>query len=406
MSNKDLRMKKLPIGLQSISEVIEGDYVYIDKTQFAYNLIEQGKHYFIARPRRFGKSLFLNTLKEILKGNKELFKECAIASSSYKWKQYPVVHLDFSKIANNQPDQLKSALQTRLEIIAKKHAVPIITDDIQVALDRLVVELSSKYKSQVAVLIDEYDKPIIDNLKNIEIAEANRDILKDFFGSFKSLDKHLKMTFITGISKFSQVSLFSGFNNLKDLTTHPRYATLFGYSHEEITHGFSDHIEDLSQQRACPTQEILDEMKQWYNGYHFSYEGDPVYNPFSTLNYLDEGKPQSFWYNTGTPSFLIDLIKKMPTPSFQLSGIKAKPSEILEISDLDDIDLKALMWQTGYLTFQSYDLTTDIYTLDFPNQEVRRAFFDSLIQKFAKISPAAVSIEGVVDRCSIKKRFL
>ncbi|WP_194848161.1 AAA family ATPase [Candidatus Neptunochlamydia vexilliferae] len=399
-------MKKLPIGLQSISEVIEGDYVYIDKTQFAYNLIEQGKHYFIARPRRFGKSLFLNTLKEILKGNKELFKECAIASSSYKWKQYPVVHLDFSKIANNQPDQLKSALQTRLEIIAKKHAVPIITDDIQVALDRLVVELSSKYKSQVAVLIDEYDKPIIDNLKNIEIAEANRDILKDFFGSFKSLDKHLKMTFITGISKFSQVSLFSGFNNLKDLTTHPRYATLFGYSHEEITHGFSDHIEDLSQQRACPTQEILDEMKQWYNGYHFSYEGDPVYNPFSTLNYLDEGKPQSFWYNTGTPSFLIDLIKKMPTPSFQLSGIKAKPSEILEISDLDDIDLKALMWQTGYLTFQSYDLTTDIYTLDFPNQEVRRAFFDSLIQKFAKISPAAVSIEGVVDRCSIKKRFL
>ncbi|MBF5060152.1 AAA family ATPase [Candidatus Neptunochlamydia vexilliferae] len=387
-------MKNLPIGIQSITDIIQENYVYVDKTSFAHKLVTTGKHYFISRPRRFGKSLFINTLKEILKGNKELFKDFNIYSIDYKWNNHPIIHFDFTQILTDNPTRLEESLQRTLQTIAEEHKVTIDIPSAKEGLSNLVKELYKKGK--VVVLIDEYDKPIIDHLKSVEIAEGNRTLLGDFFGALKGLDDSLKLTFTTGISKFSQVSLFSGFNNLQDLTILPEYATLFGYTEEEILRCFPEHIKRIKNNQT--EEKVLEEMKNWYNGYQFSQENFKVYNPFSTLNFLATGVPQSFWYNTGTPSFLIELIKNMPKPTFQLSGIKSRSSELLNISGLKQISLKALMWQTGYLSFKDYDFERELYTLDFPNREVRRAFFDSLIEMFAQISSSDVSLQALECR--------
>ncbi|WP_194847605.1 ATP-binding protein [Candidatus Neptunochlamydia vexilliferae] len=380
-------MKKLPIGVQSICEILEENQVYIDKTPFAKELIETGKHYFISRPRRFGKSLFLNTLEEILGGNKELFKGCKIYESDYNWQKHPVVYLDFSKIANHSPCELRTALQVRLDIIAKEHDISIVKADIQVALDTLVVGLSNKYGNKVVVLIDEYDKPIIDHLEDPDVARKNRDLLRDFFGTIKSLDKYLKFTLITGISKFSRVSLFSSLNNLNDITMDPNYAGIMGYTEEELRINFRDHIQKIAQGRSqrenlVSEEEVIDEVKNWYNGYRFSEEKLCVYNPFSTLKFMQRKKPKTYWYSTGTPSFLVDQLKNHPKSMISIDGTTAREDELMDISSLEHIDLKALMYQVGYFTIKDYNPISDRYHLGLPNEEVRTAFMNSLVKHF------------------------
>ncbi|MBF5059086.1 ATP-binding protein [Candidatus Neptunochlamydia vexilliferae] len=376
-------MKKLPIGIQNIREILEEDQVYIDKTLFAQELIKAGKYYFISRPRRFGKSLFLNTLQEILSGNKKLFKRCKIYDSDYDWQKYPVLYLDFSKIANKTPDQLETALRVRLELIAKKHDISIVTADIQVALDTLIVGLSSKYKSKVAVLIDEYDKPIIDRLEDLSTARENRDLLKGFFGTLKGLDSELRFMLITGISKFSRVSLFSSLNNLKDITMDPRYAAMMGYTEEELKNAFSDHVQSIvSERQDTSSEKVLEEVREWYNGYRFSKSETCVYNPFSTLNFMDEKEPATYWYTTGTPSFLVNQLKKHPQSMVSIDGTTARGDELMDISSLEHIDLKALMYQSGYFTIKGYNPTSKRYRLGLPNEEVRTAFMYSLTKHF------------------------
>lgn len=387
-------MKKLPIGIQSIREILEEDQIYVDKTEFALNLILKGKHYFMSRPRRFGKSLFLNTLEEIFKGNKELFKECKICKTGYEWLEYPVLYFDFARIESRTSIEFENALKRRLQSMALSIGISIETPTVQEGLEALVVELAKK--TRVVVLVDEYDSAIINNLKDSEIAEKNRNILKSFFEALKSLDRYLKFTFITGVSKFSQVSLFSGYNNLKDITMDPRYAGMMGYTEEELKYSFGEYIHSISRERShhgIPTTEddILDEVRIWYNGYRFSKRNTCVYNPFSTLNFMDEKEAQSYWYSTGTPSFLIDEIKKHPQSVIPLSGTTALKSALSDISKVDHIKLSALMFQTGYLTIRGYNSEENSYQLDFPNREVKEAFFNSLIQEFTEVDPLDVS---------------
>ncbi len=383
-------MKKLPIGIQSIEPILSGEnYVYVDKTGFIKRLIEEGApHYFMSRPRRFGKSLFLNTLEEIFKGNKELFKECQIYNSDYQWEEHPVLYFDFAQIANKTPQELMNGLQAELERMGQFYGISVEGPSIQFKLKELVEELAKK--NRVVVLVDEYDQPIISNLKNPEIAEQNRDLLRDFFGTLKSLDRHLRFTFVTGVSKFSHVSLFSGPNNLKDITMDPRYAAMMGYTKEELENSFSDHIQAIAEERGLGIQNILEEVREWYNGYRFSRSEACVYNPFSTLNFMDEKEPASYWYSSGTPSFLIDQVKKHPQAITSLRGTAALRSTLSDISRFDRINLPALMFQTGYLTIQDYNPEESSYTLDFPNKEVRWAFFNSLLQEFTELDPLEV----------------
>lgn len=387
-------MKKLPIGIQSIDKILTEGYVYADKTGYARQLIDEGSpHYFMSRPRRFGKSLFLDTLRAIFSGEKDLFEGCQIHESDYTWQEHPVLFFDFSRIENRDPIEFENALKRKLQALAEVWRISIEVPTLQEGLEALITPLSKS--SRVVVLVDEYDSPIINNLKRLEVAEANREVMRNFYGTLKSLDRHLKFTFVTGISKFSQVSLFSGPNNLVDITMDPKYAGMMGYTEEEITLGFAKHIKAIAEERSLggvpvSTDAILEEMREWYNGYRFSEGELAVYNPFSTLNFLRLKKVASYWYSSGTPSFLIDEVRKRPQIVSSLSGTEASKNQLADISKLDRISLPALMFQTGYLTIQGYNPEENSYRLDFPNKEVRQAFFDSLIHEFAEIDPLEV----------------
>ena len=394
-------MKKLPIGIQSIREILEEDQVYVDKTKFILSLIRSGKHYFMSRPRRFGKSLFLDTLREIFKGNQKLFEGYAIHERGYNWQEYPVIYFDFSQVANRNPDEFEASLKRTLENEAQINGFSIEAPTVQEGLKALIVGLSSKYKSKVVVLTDEYDKPLVDRLYDFDVARGNRDILQSFFGTLKSLDRELRFTFTTGISKFSQVSLFSGFNNLKDLTMNPEFADMMGYTEEELRVCFTPHLQAIAKERSLlleeqvTKKEVLEEVRKWYNSYRFSEREISVYNPFSTLNFLQDKKAEGYWYSTGTPSFLIDQLKKHSKSMVSLDGAKATKEELMDISRLDEIDLTALMYQTGYFTIKEYNPISKRYHLGLPNEEVRSAFINSLVQNFTPITNLRSSQETV-----------
>jgi hypothetical protein len=394
-------MKKLPIGIQSIKKILdEGEYIYVDKTGFIKRLIDEGAPYFfMSRPRRFGKSLFLNTLEEIFKGNKELFKGLEIYDSEYSWEEHPVLHFDFAQIASSAIGEFNAGLKAELEKMGALYGVSVEGPSVQFQLKVLVEALSKQ--NRVVVLVDEYDSAIINNLKDPELAEKNRDLLKGFFGTLKGLDRYLKFTFVTGVSKFSQVSLFSGPNNLKDITMDPRYATMMGYTEEEIKELFSKHIQSVVENRkkrqksAITEKSILEEIRIWYNGYRFSRAETCVYNPFSTINYLDEQEAKAYWYSTGTPSFLIDELKKHSESMVSLDGTTATQEKLMDISSFSHIDIEALMYQTGYFTIKDYNPISKKYSIGLPNEEVRSAFINSLVQNFAPITNLRSSQETV-----------
>lgn len=396
-------MKKLPIGIQDIKKIRTQDYIYIDKTQFALKLIEgDAPHYFLSRPRRFGKSLFLSTLAEIFRGNKALFEGCHIAQSNYDWKVYPVLQLNFAEILNDNTQDFKASLQRSIAKLAKAYETKIEIPSAQEGLQNLIEALAPK--GQVVVLVDEYDKPLIDNLHNLEVAEGNRKLLQSFFGVFKNLDKHIKFTFITGISRFSKVSLFSGANHLKDISMDTRYADMMGYTYGEIVQSFNEHLQTIAQEQSRTQEEVLAEIKTWYNGYRFTEAETYVYNPFSTLNYLDEKKPKNYWYSTGTSSLLIQEAKKHLESMVPLSGTEATEDELMSVGTIEELDLKALMFQTGYLTIDHYDTISQHYQLGFPNQEVREAFTRSLIKHFAKPNAAlSAEMQGALEVRDLEK---
>ena len=305
-----MEKRGLPIGIQTLEKIVQEDRVYVDKTELIYQLINGSGAYFLSRPRRFGKSLLISTLEAIFKGSKELFKGLWIEKSDYNWKPYPVIRLDMSSASSSHSTELKLLLNIQLSNIAKEHAIPLDSDlPPQANLITLISELSSK-EGKVVVLIDEYDKPIISQLNNTEVAKQNREILKDFYGVLKSQDEHLRLVFLTGVSKFSKVSIFSGLNNLNDITMDTKYATLLGYTQEELEHFFEGWITELGESMKMDKQTTLKEIKKWYNGYRFSEEDKAVYNPFSTLLLFDKLTFKSHWFETGTPTFLIDLLKQ------------------------------------------------------------------------------------------------
>ena len=398
-------MKKLPIGIQTIEEIITDGYIYVDKTRFALELINSGKHYFLSRPRRFGKSLFVSTLKEIFKGNKVLFKGCYIAQSNYDWKSYPVLSLNFGGIANKTPEKLERNLHSLITKIGKDQDIEIEMneDPLEFRLEVLVEALAKNGNGKVVVLIDEYDKPLIDHLHNPEVVEGNRQLLQSFFGALKSLDEYIKFTFITGISKFSKVSLFSGANHLNDISMDTQYAAMMGYTQEELVQYFGQYVQAIVQkknQQGKPStkEEVLAEIKDWYNGYRFSEEEIYVYNPLSTLSYFRKKKAESYWFATGTPTFLVEELKKRPQEITSLSQMLATQKDLSDISKITRITLPALLFQTGYLTIEDYDVKLNAYQLDFPNKEVREALFGAMLEELAEGEVKFLEVSSMADK--------
>lgn len=377
-------MKHYPIGIQYFPTVISRGFVYIDKTDLLYKMIMSGGVNFLSRPRRFGKSLLVSTLESIFKGEKDLFKNLWIHSSDYEWKTYPVIMLDFSILISDSYTALIRTLQNQLEKVAQSYQInSVIRETPSETLIELVTELAKQ--GEVVILIDEYDKPILDQLTQPELLMQIRNLFKVFYATLKALGKHLRFTFLTGVTKFTQVSLFSGMNNPEDLSFNPEYATLLGFTEAELDKYFSEELGSLRESREL--------IREWYNGYRFSSNAETttVYNPISMMNYLKSGRMANYWFGTATPTFAYQLIRQQnyQIPDFQ-KGILVGDS--IEMNhDQDTLDLMTLLYQTGYLTIKDYDNQTRRYLLDFPNIEVRRSFFEHLFLYFSDIKEYQLS---------------
>lgn len=364
-------MKKLPIGIQNFSEIIQGGYLYIDKTKHIFNLLESGKYYFLSRPRRFGKSLLLSTIKEIFEGNKTLFKGLWI-ENQWDWtKRNPVIHFSFNNL-DYKNQGLNTAIDKELHRIAHQYDLTLREETISQKFRELIKELGESKK--VVVLIDEYDKPIIDYLGiQQEKALENRAILREFYSIIKNSDTYLEFFLITGVSKFSQTSIFSNLNHLLDLTLAPDYATLTGYTQQELLTYFDEHLNAFPLNR----EELLKKIKLWYNGY--SWDGENfVYNPFSVLSFFQVKKFRNYWFASGTPTFLINLLKQR---NFYKIERKRVGYITLDSYDLEDINLTTLLFQTGYLTIKVE--AEEYVILDYPNKEVESSMYQYLIGAFA-----------------------
>ncbi len=369
-------MKKLPISRQDFRELINENCIYIDKTPLIYRLITTGFEYFFSRPRRFGKSLLITTLREIFLGNREIFKGLWIYDK-IEWIEYPVIEIYFNKLPYNDAG-LREAISMKLDSIADEYNIEFKEKYISEKFRQLIQTLGAEKK--VVLLIDEYDKPIIDYLDDLPRAEGNRDILKNFYSIIKGSEQYIKFLFITGVSKFSKVSIFSDLNHLSDITLDEAYNQLVGITQNELKHYFSEYTELLQLKYKDIYPNIYKALEEEYLGY--SWNGiDYVYNPYCMLNVLDKRSIQDWWFQSGTPTFLIKLIKNNNYTALDIRNKKVSTG-LLDKYILSDLTLLPLMFQTGYLTIKNWDLSTNLLTLDFPNKEVERSISVNLLAEF------------------------
>jgi hypothetical protein len=362
------------------------------------------RYYFLSRPRRFGKSLLISTLKELFLGNRELFKGLWIDSSDYKWQKHPVVHLDFSAIAHDTPEQLYQALSIKLQEVGADYGIDISAIPlVQSQFAFLIKELAKQNK--VVILIDEYDKPILDSIASIEKAALMRDALNGFYGVLKSLDEHIRAVFITGVTKFARTSIFSGLNNLNDISLDTHYNALLGYTPDELILYFEAYINNIAQEKNFSIEFLIDEMKRWYDGYQFTKKegGERVYNPYSTLLFLLKHEFSNYWFASGTPTFLMELIKKRNFPVIEIDNIIASEFDLGTFS-IENLSVKTVLFQTGYLTIDHYDEEDATYYLKMPNYEVKMSFFNYLLNSFTSVELSSINDLVVQIIQSLKKQ--
>jgi len=386
-------LNTLPINQFAFEKIRREKMIYVDKTQLIYSMVSNPDYYFLSRPRRFGKSLLVSTLKHLYLGHKEYFKGLWIdKNTEWEWKEWPVILFDFNSISNSDDRALINGLASSLNRNAKKYNIQLSESDLKEKFIELITVLNEKTNSKVIVLVDEYDKPIIDHLddeEQIQIAKKNRRVMKEFYGVLKDNEAGplVEFLFITGVSKFSQVSVFSELNTLTDLTMDENYATLVGYTQEELDTYFVDWIEQWSKKSELSPQTIKQQLKERYNGFRFSISESYVYNPISILNALKKQSFGSYWFRTATPTFLINLLLKSDTSIPEIEQAQLTPIRF-DSFEPDNINIIALMFQTGYLTIkdvQTNKLGNNMFSLDFPNVEVKEAFLELLMIHFAQL---------------------
>jgi hypothetical protein len=373
--------KPLPTTTASFRGIIEGKFLYVDKTHYLYRLAQTFKGaWFLSRPRRFGKSLFISSLQELFCGNRELFRGLWIDSSDYTWERFPVIRLDFNLYPSATAEELQENIKRYLAYNARQYGIALSDDPYYAQFGDLILTLAAE--KQVVILIDEYDKPLIDNLHNLPEAKRIRDTLKGFYGVIKALDQHIRMSFITGISKFSKVGVFSDLNNLTDLTMHTSFATALGLTEAEIRDHLGEYITSFAQKEGIAESALLEKMRHWYNGFCFAPASENVYNPFSTLLLFYHQRFSNYWFESGSPTFLIKLIHQSNYDLEQLSHL-----ELGELAfstyEIDRLAIVPLLFQTGYLTIKGYMADSQRYVLDYPNYEVKNAFMIYLLDVFS-----------------------
>jgi hypothetical protein len=386
-------MKGLPTGMQYFKEIIENNYLYVDKTEFIHKIASTGKFYFLSRPRRFGKSLLVSTLEELFKGNKNLFKNLYIYDK-WNWEDnFPVIKVDFGEISHDSSSNLKLSLIKFLKDTATTENIEL--EDIDLLPDKfseLIKKLHDKTGKQVVVLIDEYDKPIIKHLDDIKLSESNRDVLSSFYQVLKTNDMYLRFVFLTGVSKFSKTSIFSELNNLDDLTLDPSFANICGYTQEELENYFHQYIKELTQDNNTSKEFLLEAIETWYDGY--SWDGlTSLYNPYSILLLFKKGEFNNYWFDTGSPTFLIDLIMKNPKNINTFLNPENKIAGSFPSFDFEKIDLTTILLQSGYLTIKNKKAALGKlpeYSLAIPNKEVHDSFYSHLLSYFTNLNAGSI----------------
>ena len=369
---------KYPIGIQNFGEVRRDGYVYVDKTALMWKMVDEGKYYFLSRPRRFGKSLLLSTMEAFFSGERELFRGLYVDGVEWDWKTYPIMHLDLNTEKYDTPEALHNMLEEFLSSQEERYGRNENERSYGLRFQGVLRRAFEKTGLRVVILVDEYDKPMLQAIGNEELQAEYRGTLKAFYGALKSSDRYIRFAFLTGVTKFGKVSVFSDLNNLEDISMLPQYSTICGISEDELRVTFDKGVGELAETNGMTKEECYARLRREFDGYHFNMESPGMYNPFSLLNTLKNKHFNDYWFETGTPSFLVYQLKKTGYP------LDAMTTEELSTDTLNSIDIMdenplPLLYQSGYLTLKSYDKEFDAYTLGFPNREVEQGFIKYLL---------------------------
>ena len=373
-----------PIGIQSFENIRKDDYVYVDKTALIHRLAETGKYYFLSRPRRFGKSLLLSTMEAYFQGRKELFEGLEIAALERDWTEYPVLHLDFGGNAYDREDVVAKVLDNALTKWEKEYGCEDRSGVAGLRFSNVLEAAYAKTGRRVVILIDEYDKPIIDNIGRPELRERFRETLQGFYSVMKSKDAFIRFGFLTGVTKIGKMSVFSGLNNLQDISMEVGYADICGISETDLRKYFSGSVAELAEANGLSEDECYARLARMYDGYHFHQKAEGIYNPFSLLNTFKKKEFLEYWFETGTPSFLVEVMRRT---SYDITKLSDQEADTSLLSDIDSAFLNPvpLLYQSGYLTIRGYDPDFQIYHLGFPNLEVRHGFLNYLMRFYAPV---------------------
>ena len=369
---------KYPIGIQDFEDLQRNGYAYVDKTNFVYKLADEGKYYFLSRPRRFGKSLFLSTLEAYFQGKKELFEGLAIYDLETDWKKYPIFHIDLNTANFREKDSLYTVLNDYLTSWEDKYGTRESEATLALRFKGVIARASEKEGCGVVILIDEYDKPILQTLRDPELQAEHRAQLKAFYSVLKTQDRYIKFAFLTGVTKFGKVSVFSDLNNLTDISMDHRYISICGMTEKELLTNFKEGISELAEANGDTEEATIAKLKARYDGYHFEENTVGIYNPFSVLNTLSRLRYKDYWFETGTPTFLVDLLKMH---NYRLPDMTKERVSDDVINSVDSLSTNPIpvIYQSGYLTIKGYDERFKKYLLGFPNREVEEGFLNFLL---------------------------
>ena len=376
--------RRYPIGIQDFEDLRNNDYIYVDKTALIYQLVNTNKIYFLSRPRRFGKSLLVSTLEAYFLGKKELFNGLDMEQLEKDWTVYPVLHIDFSGSKYMEAESLRASINVQLLLWENVYGRQEGEDTFSLRLEGIIRRAYEQTGQQVVVLVDEYDAPMLDSNNNHELQHEIRGIMRDFFSPLKKSGKYLRFLFLTGISKFSQMSIFSELNNLQNVSMSDNYSTICGITEQELLTQMKIDVEQMAQANDETYEEACAHLKKQYDGYHFSKSCVDVYNPFSLINAFAQKSYENYWFSTGTPTFLIELLQQMNFDIRLLDRMDAKPEDFDKATDCLT-DPIPVLYQSGYLTIKGYDPDFQLYTLAYPNKEVRKGFIESLMPAYVHL---------------------
>lgn len=397
MRGLDENVMIYPVGIQNFEKLRMGGFAYVDKTDLIYELAQKGDYYFLSRPRRFGKSLLVSTMEAYFSGKKELFDGLAVADLEKDWIEYPVLRFDLTGKNYYNEHSLCDAIGEQLDILETKYQASFVCKDIDIRFKRVIEAAYNQTGRHVVILVDEYDKPIIDNFDNPDLQGIYRDQLQGFYSVMKAKDEFIKLGFLTGVTKIGKLSVFSGLNNLKDISMDARYTDICGISENDLRKYFAESVVELAEANGLTVEETYSQLAEMYDGYHFRQDSPGIYNPFSLLNTFDSKEFREYWFETGTPSFLVRLMKQTSYDVRRLSDDEVGSTLLTDVNSAFANPVP-LLYQSGYLTIKGYDKEYKLYKLGFPNKEVKNGFLNYLLNFYAPVQ--SESTNALISRMS------